>query len=46
MNKNMSMIYATLNIKGAKTFADVPDTLKEAVRRILVDAGCGHLTTE
>lgn len=46
MNKNMSMIYATLIIKGVKTFADVPDTLKNAVRQILVEAGCEHLTVQ
>lgn len=46
MNKNMSMIYATLIIKGVKTFADVPDTLKNEVRQILVEAGCEHLTVQ
>lgn len=33
----MAVIYATLIIKGRKTFADVPDTLKAQVRQILID---------
>ena len=34
---DMAVIYATLIIKGRKTFADVPDTLKAQVRQILID---------
>ena len=33
----MAVIYATLIIKGKKTFADVPDVLKDQVREILTD---------
>lgn len=33
----MAIVYATLIIKGRKTFADVPNALKEQVRQILID---------
>ena len=33
----MAIVYATLIIKGRKTFADVPSALKEQVRQILID---------
>lgn len=33
----MAVIYATLIVKGKKTFAQVPATLKEQVREILID---------
>lgn len=39
----MAMVYATLIIKGRRTFASVPETLKEQVREILLDCDCGHL---
>lgn len=39
----MAMIYATLIIKGKKTFSEVPDTLKEQVRQILIDLDAEHL---
>jgi len=42
----MAMIYASLIIKGRKTFAQVPATLKEQVKQILVDCECEHLATE
>lgn len=32
----MAIVYATLIIKGKKTFAQVPDKLKEQVREILI----------
>ncbi len=41
--KIMAMAYATLIIKGKKSFADVPDRLKEQVREILIDLDCGFL---
>lgn len=31
----MAVVYATLIVKGVKTFNDVPDSQKEAVRVIL-----------
>lgn len=39
----MAVIYATLIIKGRKTFSDVPAKLKEQVRTILVDMDCAEL---
>ena len=32
----MATVYATLIVKGAKSFADVPATLQEQVREILI----------
>lgn len=42
----MAVIYATLIIKGKKTFAQVPEKLKDQVREILVDCDCESLTQE
>ena len=39
----MAMAYATLIIKGKKTFNDVPDRLKEQVKEILYDLDCGWM---
>ena len=36
----MAVVYATLIVKGKKTFADVPDKLKEQVRDILTALDC------
>lgn len=33
----MSVIYATLIVKGKKTIDQVPDTIKEQVKQILID---------
>ena len=33
--QNMAVIYATLIIKGAKTYADVPEVIKEQVKQVL-----------
>ena len=33
----MAVIYATLIIKGKKTFAEVPAVLKDKVKEILID---------
>lgn len=33
----MAVVYATLIIKGKKTFADVPDRIKEQVKQVLID---------
>ena len=41
--KMMAVIYATLIIKGKKTFADVPERLKDQVRQLLIDLDCGEL---
>lgn len=42
----MATIYALLIIKGRKTFAQVPDTLKDQAREVLTDLECEHLITE
>lgn len=39
----MAVVYATLIIKGKKTFAQVPDKLKEQVKEILIDLECPEL---
>lgn len=39
----MAMIYATLIIKGAKTYREVPAALKNQVKTILIDCGCENL---
>lgn len=41
--ETMAMVYASLIVKGKKTFAQVPATLKEQVREILTDLDCEHL---
>lgn len=35
--EEMAVIYATLIVKGKKTFANVPERLKEQVKQILID---------
>ncbi len=42
----MAIVYATLIVKGKKTFAQVPDLIKEQVRQVLIDIDCGDLATE
>jgi hypothetical protein len=39
----VAVVYATLIIKGKKTFQQVPETLKEAVREILIALECPEL---
>lgn len=39
----MAVVYATLIVKGKKTFADVPEKLKEQVRDILTALDCPEL---
>lgn len=39
----MAVVYATLIVKGKKTFAQVPEPLKEQVREILNDLDCPEL---
>lgn len=43
---NMAIVYATLIIKGKKTFNDVPAKIKEQVREALIDLDCEYLITE
>lgn len=40
---NMAVVYATLIIKGKKSFEDVPERIKDQVREILIDLDCGDL---
>lgn len=42
----MAVIYATLIVKGRKTFADVPVKIKEQVKEVLIDLECPELATE
>ena len=42
----MAVIYATLIIKGKKTFAQVPEKIREQVRQVLVDLECPELAEE
>ena len=42
----MAVIYATLIVKGRKTFREVPDKIKDQVRQVLVDLECEELITE
>ena len=39
----MAVVYATLIIKGKKTFAEVPDRIKDQVREVLIALDCGEL---
>lgn len=39
----MAIIYATLIVKGRKTFSDVPEKIKEQVRQVLIDLECEDL---
>lgn len=41
--KEMAVIYATLIVKGKKSFADVPEKIKEQVKEILTDLDCPEL---
>ena len=42
----IAVIYASLIIKGRKTFADVPARLREQVKQILIDLDCGELAED
>lgn len=42
----MAIIYATLIVKGKKTFAEVPAKIKDKVKEVLIDLDCGELTDE
>lgn len=39
----MAVIYATLIIKGKKTFANVPEKIKDKVKEVLIDLDCPEL---
>ena len=42
----MAIVYATLIIKGKKTFAEVPEKLRAQVKEILVDLELDPLVQE
>ena len=42
----MAVVYATLIVKGKKTFTEVPEKIKEQVRQVLIDLDCGDLAAE
>lgn len=41
--ESMAVIYATLIIKGKKTFADIPEKIKDKVKEVLIDLDCPEL---
>ena len=41
--EEMAVVYATLIIKGKKTFADVPEKIQEQVKQVLIDLDCADL---
>ena len=41
--ESMAVIYATLIIKGKKTFADVPEKIQDKVKEVLIDLDCPEL---
>ena len=41
--QQMAVVYATLIVKGRKTFADVPDKIKAQVKDTLEALDCGEL---
>lgn len=42
----MAMLWAQQIMLGKKTFAQVPAKLRDQVRELLVDSGCGDLVEE
>ena len=44
--ETMAVIYATLIIKGKKTYAQVPEKIKPQVKQVLIDLECEDLITE
>lgn len=42
--KDMAVVYATLIIKGKKTFADVPAKIQTQVREVLIDLDLEELS--
>lgn len=44
--ETMAVVYATLIIKGKKTFAEVPEKIKNQVRQVLIDLECEDLIEE
>jgi hypothetical protein len=44
--ESMAVIYVALIVKGKRTFASVPETIKEKVRVLLIDLELEELVTE
>ena len=42
----MAVIYVALIVKGKRTFASVPETIKAKVRELLIDLELEELITE
>lgn len=42
----MAVVYATLIVKGLKTYAQVPTVIKPQVREVLEALECSELITE
>ena len=42
----VAMLWANQIILGKKTYAEVPRLLKDKVKELLIEAGCGDLVTE
>lgn len=45
-DKEMAIVYATLIIRGFRNFAQVPVTLKEQVRQVLIELEMEELAVE
>ena len=43
--ETMAIIYATLIVKGKKTYAQVPEKIKPQVKQVLIDLECEDLIT-
>ena len=41
--KEMAVIYATLIVKGKKSFADVPEKIRELFKYFMIDLDCPDL---
>ena len=44
--ETMAIIYATLIVKGKKTYAQVPEKIKPQVKQVLIVLECEDLITE
>ena len=44
--ETMAIIYATLIVKGKKTYAQVPEKIKPQVKQVLIDLECEDLIIE
>lgn len=44
--ENMDVIYATLIVRGYRTYSQVPLTLKERVKQVLIELDMEDLVTE